>query len=99
MFTTRLEVNAVVKKKACVEPGVCRTNDFCWTRKQGQKKRVSFLLGRFGFRGIGAHTIVKELVILQFRKCFSEAIVDVPLRSIVDDKSVVYSRVFARIRL
>ena len=25
MFTTRLEVNVVVKKKACVESGVCLT--------------------------------------------------------------------------
>ena len=31
-------------------------------------------LGRFGFVGIDAHTL-KELVVLQFRKCLSEDIV------------------------
>ena len=67
------EVNADVKKKALCWTRYMSDNDVCWTRGQGQKKRVSFL-GRFGFVGIDAHTL-KELVILRFRKCRSEDIV------------------------
>ncbi len=97
MFTTRSDVNAVVKKKACVEPGVCLTTILLDSETRPKETGILFL-GRFGFRGIGAHTL-KELVILQFRKCLSEAIVYVQLWSIVDDKSVGYSQVFVQIRL
>jgi hypothetical protein len=67
------EVNVDVKKKALCWTRCMSDNEVCWTRGQGQKKRVSFL-GRFRFVGIDAHTL-KELVILRFRKCRSEDIV------------------------
>ena len=97
LFTIRSEVKADVKKKALCWTRCMSDNDVCWTRRQGQKKRVSFL-GRFGFLGIDAHTL-KELVILQFRKCLSEDIVPIHLWSIVDNKSVGYSRVCVQIWL
>ena len=91
------EVNADVKKKALCWTRYMSDNDVCWTWGQSQKKRVSFL-GRFGFVGIDAHTL-KELVVLQFRKCLSEDIVQIHLWSIVDTKFVGNSRVFVQIRV
>ena len=95
MFTIRSGVNADIKKKALCWTRYMSDNDVWWTRGQGQKKRVSFL-GRFGFVGIDAHTL-KELVVLQFRKCLSEDIVQIHLWSIVGNKLVGYSRVCVQI--
>ena len=53
-------------------------------------------LGRFGFVGIDVYTL-KELVVLQFRKCLSEDIVQIHLWSIVGNKLVGYSRVCVQI--
>ena len=67
------EVNVDVKKRALCWTRYMSDNNVCWTRGQGQKKRVSFF-GRIVLLGIDAHTL-KELVILQFRKCLCEDIV------------------------
>ena len=67
------EVNVDVKKRALCWTRYMSDNNVCWTLGQGQKKRVSFF-GRIVLLGIDAHTL-KELVILQFRKCLCEDIV------------------------
>ena len=99
LFTIRSEVHADVKKKALCWTRYMSDNDICWTRGQSQKKQASFFyLERSGFLGIAAHTL-KELVILQFRKCRSENIVQIHLWSIVDTKFVGNSTVCVQVRL
>jgi hypothetical protein len=90
LITQALEANAVVKKKACVEPGVCLTTILLDPETRPKEPNI-YALERFGFQGIVAHTIVMKLVILQFRKCLTEAIGYVHLRSIVDNDWTVGS--------
>ena len=93
----------VGSKSRCKEKGFVLDPVYVWQRcllDSGTKPKETgiLFLERSGFLGIAAHTL-KELVILQFRKCLSENIVQIHLWSIVDTKFVGNSTVCVQIRL